>query len=258
MTLASRAALLLAVSVLPPATAAVAADYEPPIYVEPAEEYVPVEVGSGWYLRGDIAYNFETRFKNTRAELSGDFSEFAPFFPYIPTRFDEKETPVFGSVGFGYHFNDYLRADVNLGLLPKDRFAIDGFLGGGCTLNCDLGVDIEQTYWTGIANGYIDLGTYAGLTPYVGAGIGVLYSKIEVEGEAAGVRAEFTDRDYNFLYTLNAGLSYQIAANTSLDVGYQFLSAPDAQFIRIDPDRVKVGEGIDFHQVRVGLRYDLW
>ncbi len=36
--------------------AAMAADYDPPIFVDDSPEYVPVEVGSGWYLRGDIGY----------------------------------------------------------------------------------------------------------------------------------------------------------------------------------------------------------
>ncbi|WP_204273068.1 hypothetical protein, partial [Enterobacter hormaechei] len=28
-----------------------------------------------------------------------------------------------------------------------------------------------------MANGYVDLGTYVGITPYVGGGVGVVYSK---------------------------------------------------------------------------------
>ncbi len=52
-----RIVLLLAASM--PA-AAYAADYDPPIFVEEAAEYVPVEVGSGWYLRGDVGYVFDT------------------------------------------------------------------------------------------------------------------------------------------------------------------------------------------------------
>ena len=55
---ASRLALLLAAAALGPLPAAYAADYDPPIIVEEATEYVPVEVGSGWYLRGDVGYNF--------------------------------------------------------------------------------------------------------------------------------------------------------------------------------------------------------
>ncbi len=58
MKLISRIALSLAATAGPVSVAA-SADYDPPIYVEDALE-VPVEIGSGWYLRGDLGYAFET------------------------------------------------------------------------------------------------------------------------------------------------------------------------------------------------------
>jgi opacity protein-like surface antigen len=315
MTLASRAVFLLTVSVLPLATVAFAADYEPPIYVEPAEEYVPVEVGSGWYLRGDIGYNFDKSFKDTELFVDPVLS----FGPFDLIEFDEKETPAFGSVGFGYHFNDYLRADLNIGLLPSSKFNMGAIVPSGCggtltttstsydadgnpidpavitvgpaATDCAASLKIKNTYWTGLANGYIDLGTYAGLTPYVGGGVGVIHSKVSLKGSAVCsawdettsdgttttrntflcngqnspddpdveyVAVDYKDRDWNFMYALNAGVSYQIAQNTSIDVGYQYVNAPDAPFIRATSNGVEFGEGLDFHQVRVGLRYDLW
>ena len=45
---------------------ALAADYDPPIVIDQPVEEVPVEVGSGWYLRGDIGYNFQV-------DADGDF-----------------------------------------------------------------------------------------------------------------------------------------------------------------------------------------
>ncbi len=57
MSLTLRLALSLAA--LAPFAAANAADYDPPIVIDDAAEYVPVEVGSGWYLRGDVGYVFD-------------------------------------------------------------------------------------------------------------------------------------------------------------------------------------------------------
>ena len=53
----------LLVAVLPMALAtsaipALAADYDPPIVIDAVDDYVPVEVGNGWYLRGDLGYAF--------------------------------------------------------------------------------------------------------------------------------------------------------------------------------------------------------
>ena len=47
------AVLLAAVSV----PAVHAADFDLPVVVDEAPEFVPVEIGSGWYLRGDIGYS---------------------------------------------------------------------------------------------------------------------------------------------------------------------------------------------------------
>src|SRR6185312_8038932 len=58
MVFKSLKALALAAAVLTPVTQALAADYDPPIYVDQAPDYRPVEVGSGWYLRGDVGYAF--------------------------------------------------------------------------------------------------------------------------------------------------------------------------------------------------------
>src|SRR5882757_3795059 len=107
MKLTSRMALALAALGLLASAPVQAADYDPPIYVDQAPDYAPVEVGSGWYLRGDVGYAFNKPY---------DFSE-------TPAGFTTKDSPVSGSVGMGYHFNDYFRGELNFGLLPTSKFA---------------------------------------------------------------------------------------------------------------------------------------
>lgn len=229
MTLTSRMALALAATMLWP-LAAIAADYEPPVVVEEAPEYVPVEVGSGWYLRGDIGYNFNKS-------------------PYDFTLFDveSSSTRVTGSIGAGYHFTDYFRGDLNLGFLARDRYAAtDGFVT----------IEAENNMWTGMANAYVDLGTVAGFTPYLGAGIGLIYSSQRVDDTSLTPDWHLRDTQYALAYSLNAGVSYKVSQNTSIDVGYQYLAAPDLEYA--DVPAVEAKKGVDFHQVKVGLRYDLW
>jgi len=99
-------ALALALSVLN----AGAADYEPIMVDQPQE--VPVEVGSGWYLRGDIGYNF-----NTEADGAFTFSTFDPVTAtygvdqFATASLDDTFTY---SLGAGYNFTDWLRADVTV------------------------------------------------------------------------------------------------------------------------------------------------
>lgn len=314
----SRRALLLATALLP-MTPALAADYDPPIVYDQADEYVPVEVGSGWYLRGDIGYVANKSYKNRELAISGAFAQFAPFTPTDLYAVSEKETPIFGSAGFGFHFNDYLRAELNLGMLPRDRFGASDMFAGGCagtetstttfydgdgnpidppvvvsgpsSRDCFATMGASNTSWTGTANGFIDLGTVAGITPYVGAGAGLVYTRNQLDATAICeadetttadgvtsttttflcdgqtdasdpdveyVGAHYTNRDYSFLYSLSAGLAYQMTKNTSLDLGYQYVSAPQMQYLKLGAAGPEVAEGMDYHQVKLGLRYDLW
>jgi len=46
--------------------------------VDQAPDYVPVEVGSGWYLRGDVGYAFSHPFKN--GETLAGFTESSSLF----------------------------------------------------------------------------------------------------------------------------------------------------------------------------------
>ncbi|MDH6231148.1 opacity protein-like surface antigen [Mesorhizobium soli] len=232
MSLHSRIFLPLAAALLWHSAPAMAADYEPPIYVESGPEYVPVEIGSSWYLRGDVTYN-TNRPVNRFSWLGHDTDN---------SRFG-------GEVGFGYHFTDYLRADLTSGFVSRDKFSFDD--------RTDR-FEAKNHVWSGLANGYVDLGTYAGVTPYLGAGLGFLYAhrEIDIDSPTLGVKGDWSEHKYSFAYALNAGLSYRFTPNTSVDLAYRFLSAPDLQHLDMDSQTIR--KGVNYHQVKLGLRYDLW
>jgi len=64
------------------------------------------------------------------------------------------------------------------------------------------------------------------------------------------------DAQYKLAYSVGTGVAYRVAQNTSIDVGYQDLSAPDLEYM--DFSTLTTKKGVDYHQVKVGLRYDLW
>jgi opacity protein-like surface antigen len=261
MTSKSRIALALGAIMLMPATQALSADYDPPVYVDQAPDYQPVEVGSGWYLRGDLSYLAKKSFSND------DFA--FPSTANASKSFSNDEDQVFASIGFGYHFNDYLRADLNLGYLPGNKLNLSYDDSSAITLPTlpTTGDASLQNYaFSGMLNGYVDLGTYVGLTPYIGAGIGVVRStyKLSANYTDGNVPANsFTLQDnktkYSLAYTLNAGLAYQVTKNVLIDLGYQYFSAPDAEYATAESlASYPIRKGISNHQVKVGLRYDLW
>jgi opacity protein-like surface antigen len=217
-----------------PLSGAIAADYNysPPIFVEEAPEWVPVEIGSGWYLRGDVSYNLND-----------------PVYDFAILGRDVTHRRLGGSLGVGYHFSDLLRGDINIGYTGGDRFNYNDLVNSA---------SLSHTMWTGIANTYLDLGTVAGITPYVGAGAGLLYSRhnVDINAPSLGIDFDAMDEQYHFAYTLNAGAAYKVAPNTSVDLGYQFMHSPKAEYI--NTDSLTVEEGIKQHQIRLGLRYNLW
>ena len=227
---------------------AMAADYDPPIYVEETPEYVPVEVGSGWYLSGDVAYTLQRDYIDTRIDFdeaifTNEFIGVPPIgeIGINPNGFRAKENPISGSIGFGYHFNDYFRADVNIGLLADDEVRASGYLNpdpnfpqeygclgtltvetvtfdaageplatdvisGDARRGCEVNATANNSAWNGTVNGYIDLGTYAGFTPYVGAGAGLLYTRTKFNlsaiceaDETVGAVAGFQQTTKTFL-----------------------------------------------------------
>jgi opacity protein-like surface antigen len=213
--------LLLSVAFAAVSLPAVAADYAPPIFVEEAAPWVPVEIGSGWYLRGDVSYNL--------GDLIYDLDNDDDF----------ELSRVGGSVGFGHHFNDLFRSDLTVSYL------------GGDSVGIPLG-EASYSMWNGMANAYVDLGTVMGITPYVGAGAGLTYSRQEIETTAP---FSYANRQYNFSYALLAGVSYRATNNVSVDLGYQFLNTPGLDYLDAAGT---VREGHKQHLVKVGLRYDLW
>lgn len=236
-----------------PAVPVLAADYDPPIYVENADEYVPVEVGSGWYLRGDITYTANRAYESDVVGTSpGDMAT-------------SRIQPFGGTVGMGYHFNDYLRAELNVGIQPSQDSSL---VSDGTDITGDFTAtsNARNSMYSGMVNVYADLGTYAGFTPYVGAGVGLVSTKRSYEFSqvyplvvGADVYSIDSKRRYDYAYTLGAGLAYNFAPSMALDVGYQYFAAPNSEYYRITgPTTAALEKGISFHQVKVGVRYDLW
>ena len=273
MRLGSLLAASCAALALCPA-AALAADYDPPIFVEEAPEWVPVEIGSGWYLRGDVGYAV-----NTSAGRP-TYRSFDPGPPaaYAGHSFDtaslSKRLNVGG--GFGYHLNDWLRADATLERL-EGRFSgrrTDGlaFLPGAVARTEDTA---SMTAYAAMLNGYVDLGTFVGVTPYLGAGAGFAYVKwdglrsreFDALNTNLGVRSHpGASGDWRFTWALMAGGAYELTDNLKLDVGYKYRRVEGGPMFGFSAAETGVGasggkgrdDGFSQHEIRVGLRYDLW
>lgn len=245
------------------AGAALAADYPsyvPPPIIVPPPELIPLEVVSGWYLRGDIGYKIYST-----PDASYDNPDIGYDVPGSGQLFGEDldDTAVVG-VGIGYQFNDYLRTDLTLDYEFKAGFHGDLDCLGPCGDggSSDEYADIDA--WTGLVNVYADLGDYYGFKPYVGGGIGASYlttSDVYSVNPPGGVPEGEIDGDgdstWNFAWALTAGTAYQISDRMLLDLNYRYVNLGDAQTGDVNGEPIEINN-IDAHEVRVGLRYMLY
>lgn len=250
-----------------PLAGALAADFpQPPPYIPP-----PVEVGKSWYLRGHIGLAAQ-HFKGLEHEL---FSTPASFEWLNPGTF--AAVPTFG-VGVGFTHGDHWRFDVTGEYRGKSAFAAldrydedsnpPDYEGDTWGINDYSGFKSE---WLFLANAYYDIGTWHGVTPYVGAGIG--FSRNSIYGftdnntiQGGGGWAP-TGHNWSLAWALHAGASMQVTNNLSLDLGYSFVSLGDGKtgpFQNQDPTLSAclpdnctgvTFKGIYSHDVKLGLRW---
>jgi len=198
---------------------------------------------------------------------------------------DIKSSPLFG-VGVGYQFNRWLRFDITGEYRGDSTFlAQDRYPGGNGTFNVNsnaaainAGVpgsflpgtneytaDIES--WVGLANMYVDLGTYMCITPFIGGGIGL--ASVSVNGlKDVNVpnNSVFYGADHsqtNFAWAVYGGLAYDVNPSVTLDLSYRYLDLGDARSGTVTAyDNSSSYAGVDIdnihsHDVMLGVRWKL-
>ncbi|MBN9076300.1 MAG: porin [Rhizobiales bacterium 65-79] len=245
-------ALLAGVS----APAAAADLYEPQVVPAPVVTQ-PVETG-GWYIRGDVDYHWSSlRDANyiTYGCGGGGGGCTGPGT-------DDFDTMHLGGAwslggGVGYNINHYLRTDLTVDYWGKSKFhgiTTGTTCGGGGPCSADN--QSGYTAWLLLANAYADLGTYHGITPYIGAGIGGAHIQWDNVVDTNG-NANPGAGTWRFAYALMAGASYCLTHNLDLDVGYRFTHVEGGRMFQF-ANGVGPGydRGLNVHEVRAGLRYN--
>jgi opacity protein-like surface antigen len=265
------------------------------------DNYVPVEIGTGWYIRGDVGYNFGGR-------------QYDNLYDLAPVTFSESYSDALNvGVGFGYKFNDIFRMDTTLDRVFGGNFGntqlvaptgpcngtglyvnpISGvtFMGPYAIDNCLRRDEASYNAWVAMGNAYADLATVNGFTPFIGAGLGV--AKInwqeqtnsitcipvagDVHVEACNATGTVAQPALNEVYTepgilnngsnwklamsLTAGVSYELSKGLHLDTSYKFTSIGGG-FGSIPygptPGSSIAKDGFGLHQVKMGMRYEIW
>lgn len=233
------------------------------------EPIIEVEQPSygGWYLRGHIGMSNQ-RVKSLDTVLFDDPG-------IIEHGWLDKgkfgSAPIF-SVGVGYQYNDFLRGDITAEYRGASEFNALDYV----TYNTGAGVvtrtndyRAKKSEWLFLANAYADVGTFYGITPYVGAGIGASrntisgYRDINIingGGSYAGSASK-----WNLAWALHAGVGIKATERMTVDLGYSFVNLGDARTGTIfndDPALNLPNDGMHFkditsHDFKLGVRYSL-
>lgn len=247
--------------VLPPQPVCVPRSSVPPGY--PSRYPIcPEEVG-GWYLRGDIGMSNQELGSMHQRLYDTPGTVVRP----VGTGFDS--APFFG-VGLGYQWNNWLRFDVTGEYRGRANF----HRSDNVTFTGGIGVDNysgSKSEWLFMANAYVDLGTWWSITPFVGAGIGMAYNRIQSfrdDGCVLGLGCNsvtYADdaSKWNVAWAIHAGLAYKVNRNFTIELAYRYLDLGDATTgptNSFDGVTVVNGGAFEFHKitshdVKLGLRW---
>ena len=259
-----KALLLASAFALATAGAATAADLLPPPPLP--EPPVADPIFDGWYLRADIGIGLNNvklrQSYNDARSIAGGGGVFNPRAAENDIRVDQKglDDSTFLRLGVGYQVNPWFRADITGEYRTAAAFhAVESFANtsfqaapsnaGDCNGNTaprrfvSPGVvtptgavnPIDRCYDQYrasvrsallMANGYVDLGTWYNITPYVGAGVGFARNSItNLTDTGAGTSFGIARNSskYNAAYALMAGLAYSVTPNLKLELGYRYL-----------------------------------
>jgi opacity protein-like surface antigen len=234
-------------------SAAHAADLPQPVIVQP--------VFSGWYLRGDIG------FSNQSVDSLTNVQDVDNTVVDVGMGFDA--APIYG-LGVGYYFNDWLRFDVTGEYRSKANFHGSQIITSDCCGTITDEYSGSKSEWLFLANAYLDLGTWSGFTPFIGAGVGFSRNTIssfqDVCTVCAGGGVAFAEDQskWNFAWALHAGVSYRVNRNFAIEFAYRYVDLGDAESgdIYTYLGQNNVNNPMEFnhitsHDFRLGLRVNL-
>lgn len=261
-------ALFLATLAIGASTAASAADLlppPPPLPLPPAP--APVADFGAWYIRGDVGVG-AAQMTEWRSTLQPNSYGELPQGPVVP-EYASLGDQTFGGAGVGYQFNNWLRGDLTgeyrteASYRAVINYALPGVFGS------DLySAGVSSTVF--LANGYVDLGCWRGITPFVGAGLGFATNNMRGLNDWGSSNASFgspgvalaPDRSQtNFAWALMGGLAFNVTPNVKLEVGYRYLDMGGMRSNSLacydGPDCFyeKQSFHLASHDIRLGFRY---
>lgn len=234
----------------------------PPECVTPPPPPPPppvIEEWGGWYIRGDIGMT-----NQSVTTLDNALYATATGLRIVDMNFESGN--LFG-IGVGYKWNSWLRIDLTGEYRGETGFhGLDFYTDAGNPRFNQY--TAKKSEWLYLLNFYADLGTWNGVTPFVGAGIGLarigIHSFRDMGTDGLNVTLGYADSAYkwNIAYAFHAGFAYEVTKNFTVELAYRYVYLGDGEsgdIIAYDGTNSirnpMLFKGIDSHDLKLGLRY---
>jgi opacity protein-like surface antigen len=162
------------------------------------------------------------------------------FFKDVPT-FDSKIQLNAGGA-FGYRFGP-IRAEGELAYHHND---IEDFEEPSSAAAGQALADGEVSAWSLMGNVYYDFRNRSPVTPFIGAGAGA----VEISRDAALIGGQLLPERKKtlFAYQLMVGSAFALTETMSLNLSYQYFSAPESEIL---------GQRADYnsHNIMIGVKF---
>jgi opacity protein-like surface antigen len=199
----------------------------------------------GWYLRGDVGVGVNLTAPELQiapdpiaAGVATGFVSSAATEAFNNTTLSPSGVIDFGA---GYQFNSWFRADATLeyraGANLQSLYTLNDPASptyGGPAQYADF-YRADLASLVGLINGYVNLGTWYGLSPFLGAGVGVADNRVSGFTDQGLGYADYTSLGptggyfangsrTSFAWALMAGVDFNVASNLKLEFGYRYLN----------------------------------
>ena len=216
------------------------------------QTYVSVKLGASIAEANDLHNKYDN--------VHNDYSTLTSTYGNgLSRKVSEDDTVFTGSIAYGYAFETApVRAELEYTFRNKS------------TLNPALwtnrNTEAEVRTQNLMANVYYDFKNSSSFTPYVSAGLGASFNKLNVTESVANVVTErANDKKTDFAWSVGLGLNYEISKNLDLDFAYRYM---DSGKVNATHNYREIGYDYDYsersnydtklknHDFTVGLRYN--
>jgi opacity protein-like surface antigen len=232
----------------------------------PVPAPMPVPEGFTYYLRGDLGWSFAS---------APSFSSNGALYGTTPLTYSglsnrgvSTDDVFVGTIGAGAYLTPHLRGDITLDFLTSqdiDASATYTDLPG--PVNGSVTDRVKANRVVGLVNLYWDVLPRGAITPYIGAGLGFVYNDLNRthlttdDTPATLKQGSSRETSVSLAGALMAGASFSLNHQWALDVNYRALYLEGASVSTLltsgESSKVTIGDVWD-HQVRVGVRLNLW